>query len=269
MFRIQPQFVRTLAGYCHAFTEVEGLPWPTLKTFDQLQRYVVCYLLIHNYYAWLDGVGPAPTLARLLAIVPMGKRQTITFISALRAGGLVIAEPDPRDARARHLRPAPAVIAEIGRSPRLFVAAAGQLSRQPRALDQVLAQDPGLLGRVLALSAAEVLIDGTLIHPFPTVLRFASRDCGYMLLTMVMRAHYARALGDTRLDLTLSHPALAQKLQVSRGHIANLFNEAEAAGLFRVHDGALDRLSDELVDEFERWAALQMAHYSIVLQRLL
>ncbi|MEP9376739.1 hypothetical protein ABLE91_08515 [Aquabacter sp. CN5-332] len=233
-----------------------------MKLLDQLSRYLVCYVMIHNYYAWRLGAGPVPTLSALQRTVEASPRQTAGFVAALKAGRLVIAEPDPDDRRIKLLRPSPEMINEIGRSVRTFVAAAEALEGRAPTHSALLETNPEALGDLLRRSAAYVLEHGTLIHPFPRVLHFARRDCGYLLLCAVICTHYAQTLPGTAPALPLSYRALAERFQVSPAHIGNLVCEAEREGWFSTGTrGQLTVIDAGFLDEFERWASWQMVHY--------
>lgn len=106
-----------------------------------------------------------------------------------------------------------------------------------------------------------MLRHGTLIAPFPRVLKFAGRDCGYPLLTALVGAHYAVTVPGAPAAVSLSLRGLAERLDVSRAHIGNLLGEAEAAGWIRITDGRLTALDPTLLAEFEAWAAGQMLFY--------
>jgi len=263
--RAHPRFRPALARYCRSMADEAPMAWPVYKLFDQLHRYVVAYMLIHNYYAWKHHDGPAPTLTALQKIAGSSPRQTAGFVAALRAGQFVAADPDPSDRRAKLLRPAPAMVAEIGRSARLFVAALDAItatSPPHRLARHLQLAAPDWMGDLLRGSAASVLADGTLLHAYPRVLHFAERDCGYPLLTAVLGAHLAHITHDSPAALPLSLRSLAQRFQVSPAHIGNMLAEAERKGWFTVRDGGrLVRVADDLCDEFEQWAASQMAHF--------
>lgn len=250
-------FRPALARYCRDMAQSPAANWPMVKMFDQLGRYVVCYMLIHNYFAWRDAGGPAPTLSALQALVGSSPRHTAGLVSALKLGGFVEIESDPADRRIKRLRPAAATIAEIGRSLLLFVRALDEIEgRQDRAVRLAM---PDRLGSLIHRSAAHVLANGTLLHAFPGVLHFTRRDCGYPLLTAIMAAHYAEAL-DGGSAGPLSRRALAQRFRVSPAHIGNLFADAEANGWFEIDAGRSVRPAMAFRAEFERWAAWQMAH---------
>lgn len=265
--RASPRFRPALARHCREMSGKPAIAWPIYKMFDQLDRYVVSFMLIHNYYAWrLDG-GREPTLTALQAIVPSSPRHTAGFVSTLKAGQFVTVEHNPADGREKWLRPSPAMMFEVSRSIRLFIACLDEIDGAEPARSESIA-DVDALGGLLQRSAAFVLKNGTLIHAFPRVLHFAMRDCGYPLLTAVVGAHIAAIEPEAAaVDIRLSLRALADRLQVSRAHIGNLLDEAERAGWFTVRDGRLASFSEDLLAEFEEWACWEMIHYARMLGR--
>ncbi len=238
--------------------------WPVVKVLDQMERYYVAYMLIHNWYAWRDGCGALPTLSALRKIVGLSPRQTIDFVAMLATHRFITVENAASDRRARLLAPCPGLIVEIGRSGRLFVAAADEIEKRvDRAPDL---GDHDRLGRLLMRSASTVLASGSLLAPLPRVLQFSGRTGGYPLLTAVMGAHYARHVPEAPASVSLNGRALAQRFGVSPTHVSNLLSESRQRGWFNIGvDGKLEELSDDLCDEFEGWAALQMAHYTALM----
>ncbi|MEW6123121.1 MAG: hypothetical protein AB1698_10955 [Pseudomonadota bacterium] len=258
-YRADPRFACLLKAYCSTMTEAPEGAWPFAKLFNQFARYMVCYMLIHNYYAWRLGGGPPPTLAVLQRSVPSSPRQAAGFIAALKAGRLVEAMAMPEDRRTKLLRPEEAVIRAVGRSGFGFIVAAEHLEGRGAPLAERLAAQPEALGELLYRSAAFVRAHGTLIDPFPRILTFARRDCGYLVLCAVMGAHYESAAEHAP---SLSLKALAERFRISPAHVGNLLQEAQGEGWFRIGPrGRLKEMDHGLVDEFERWASWQMAHY--------
>ncbi|WP_421997953.1 hypothetical protein [Reyranella sp.] len=255
------RFAPALARYCRQMSREADAAWPTQKLFDQLDRYVTGYLLIHNYYAWRCDDAEVPTLAALQRVTSPSARHTAGFVSALKTHRFVVAEPDPADARRQRLRPGAEMIRQIGRSAVLFVAAVDHMrNRRPGWAAEL--DDTDRLGEMVYRSAAFVLGNGTLIHDFPRVLSFAGRDCGYPLLTAIMGAHYAATVAGAPAAVPLTLRALASRFQVSRAHVGNLLDEAARAGWFATgRDGRLAAIDPSLVQEFENWAAWQMVHY--------
>lgn len=227
---------------------------------NQSGRYLLSFMLIHNDYRQRRNGGPRPTLTALQALVGSSARQTAAFVATLKAARLVTVEAVPEDARVRCLRAAPPLVAEIGKSARLFVAAMDRLARRAPGRAAAL-DDPDRLGALIYRSGAHILQHGMLTAPFQRILSLTERDCGYPLLAAVMGAHYAATVPDAPAALPLSLRALADRLGVSRAHVGNLLQEAEADGWFRTEERRLVQLDPTLVDEFEHWAACQMVFY--------
>ena len=106
---------------------------------NQAGRYLVSFMLIHNDHAWRRHGGPPPPLTAPQALVGSSARQTATFVATLKAARFVTVGSDPDDARLKCLRAAPALVAEIGRSGRLFVASMDRLADRQPALAGTLA----------------------------------------------------------------------------------------------------------------------------------
>lgn len=261
---LHPRLRPALAHYCHGMATGATLDWPYYKMFDQLGRYLVCFILIHNYYAWRDRGGPAPTLAALQKAAGGSPRHTAGLVAALKAGRLVEVDADPADRRATLLRPTPRVVAEIGRSQRLFVEASDHVEQRSPGRAAALA-DPDRLGGMVSRSAAYVLENGTLLHAFPAVLHFTLRDCGYPLLAAVIGNHYAAMVEGAPPPVPLARRALAERFSVSPAHVGSLFAQAEERGWFAVAPGgSLAGLDEGFLAEFERWSAWQMVHFERV-----
>ncbi len=261
----KPTFRASVALYCEAMTRSPGVVWPVNKVFAQKLRYIVCFFLISNYARWRRGGGQPPTMAALQRMAPASPRQIADFIQGLRLGGYVIADRNAHDRRAIHLRPSPDLLQEIGRSPLAFLEASEPLFPPETRTISTLRDDDDLLGEWLRLSVERFQSADIVFGPFPTIVHFTERDCGYPLLVAVMGAHYASLLPDAPQALSLTYTVLAERFHVSRQHIGNLLTEAERQGWFTVPRGGRSVIvSDRLVHEFETWAAGQMAHYRII-----
>lgn len=256
----KPDFRIIMAEYCRDAIAPTEIVWPTHKMLNQAGRYRVSFMLIHNDHARRHHGGPPPTLTALQALVGTSARQTAAFVATLKAARFVTVKSDPDDARLKCLRAAPALVAKIGRSGRLFVAAMDRLADRQPALAGTLAE-PERLSELVYRSARHVLRHGMLTEPFPRILRLTNRDCGYPLLIAVVGAHYAAWVPDAPAAMPLSLRALADHLMVSRAHVGNLLQEAEAAGWFRTDGRSLTFFDPSLLEEFELWAACQMVFY--------
>jgi len=262
----RPLFGEALVSYCAEMTRPPDVLWPINKLFGQSMRYIVCFDLIGNYTRWRrDGTAP-PTLTALQQKVPASARQVASFVDALRHRGYVIAEPGG-DRRSLHLRPSPALLTEIARSPLAFLRACEHIL--PASLTDRIRDDEILLADWLGRAAERFHDEDIYFAPFPTIVQFAERDSGYPLLAAVMGANYAARSGSTTFTLPLTYAALAERFRVSRQHVGNLLIEARQQGWLSVTQGGQSvAVSVDLVREFEGWAASQMALYRVIAEEI-
>lgn len=264
----RPLFTEALVSYCAEMTRPPEVSWPTNKLFGQSMRYIVCFDLIGNHARWRrDGKEP-PTLTALQRKVPASARQVASFVDALRHGGYAIAERGA-DRRSLHLRPSSTLLKEIARSPLAFLEASEFLLPAPAALTNRIRNDEILLADWLGRSAERFHDEDIYFSPFPIIVQLAERDSGYPLLAAVMGANYAALSGSTPFTLPLTYAALAERFRVSRQHVGNLLIEARQRGWFSVAQGGRSLVvSADLIGEFERWAASQMALYRILAEEI-
>jgi hypothetical protein len=231
--------------------------WPVFKLLDQFNRYMVAWLLVHDHCEWRRNGGPPPTLSQLQARQALQPRQTAAVVAILKSARLIRSTPLAEDRRVQQLEPLPPLIREVAQSPLAFLRAGDLLLDTQVA--PAIAGDDETVATIIHGSAASVLSGGPVL-PFPRVLHFATRDCGYLILTAVMAAHYARITGEASGPLTPR--ALAQRLQVSPSHVRNVLGDAIARGWFRIgrRPATLD-MEVDFISEFEQWACWQIAHF--------
>ncbi|WP_292569626.1 MarR family transcriptional regulator [Mesorhizobium sp.] len=259
-----PRFTEALSSYCEVMTRPPEISWPVNKVFAQKLRYIVCFDLIGNYSRWRRRGAELPTLAALQRTAPASARQVASFVNALRLGGYVIAERG-QDRRTLHLRPSSALLKEIARSPLAFLEASERIFPVPTSLVSRIGNNDELLADWLGRSVERFRSRDIYFAPFPTIVQFTEHDCGYPLLTAVMGANYASLSPGAPPALPLTYMALAERFRVSRQHIGNLFIGAKRRGWFSVVRGGKHVVvSQDLIREFEIWAAGQMAHYRII-----
>lgn len=235
--------------------------WPIRKLLNQFDRYYAAYMLIWNYYGWVEEGAPTPTLSRLKTVSGLSPRQLTSFVSVLKGAELVSAEAVTGNRRQSILRPRPLLIREISRSCVAFLAAHDHM--HGGTLAQLAGASADGLGRMIWGSARLVLSSGTVIAPFPTVLAMAGYDGGYPVLTAILADHYRRLSGQHRIPL--SYAALAERFQVSRSHVGNVLAWLHQTGAIGVDRAA----GPGLVDEFERWSISEMDHYAVLVTSLL
>ena len=241
--------------------------WPIVKLFNRLGRYMIGFLLIHDAHAWRVHGAPPPTLSRLQASCPLSPRQTASIVGGLRAGRLIAAER-ASDGRSHILIPAPALTEVIARSMLAYLRAADELEQPHRARAAAFECDTAMCEALIHCSAAFVLANGTLLDDFPRVREFATRDCGYLVLTEVMSAIYAELRGEP--VRILSCRGLAESLRISRSHINNLLALAQQERWFVIgYRGRLDEVDPAFVAEFEQWSSVQLAHNASIADAVL
>jgi len=82
------------------------------------------------------------------------------------------------------------LVAEIGRSGRLFVAALDRLTRR-RPSRAAMLDDTDRLGELIYRSGAHILQHGMLTKPVARILSLTARDCGSPLLAAIVGAQCA------------------------------------------------------------------------------
>lgn len=253
------RFRQVVVDYCETMIEPAPAGWPVRKLLNQLERYYSAYMLIGQYYGWRNHGAPVPNLSRLQAISGQSPRQTASFCATLEARNLVFNDTLAIDKRQKIIRPADSLIREVGRSCAAFVKAYDAIAGSN--LAPRIERDAGLLGEMIHLSATRVRGYGTVIALYPRVLALSGYDCGYPTLAALILAQYRRRSGKEMFSLT--HSALAERFQVSESHVGNVLGHMRKAGALmpaREPDDAV--VVEELVDEFERWCAAEMAHYA-------
>ena len=261
-------FATALYEYCRGLTAPPAMAWPINKIFGQKLRYITCYILIGNYTRWRRFGKELPTLAALKAAVDASPRQVAELVSSLRAGGIIIAERHEADRRSVLLKPSRLLLQEVAKAPLLSLAAYERLRKPKRQLEHVVSATDDALCDWIGRSTEEYRAADILFGPFPDIVEFTDRDCGYLVLTAAMGVHYASELSRDDWTLPLRYDSLAAQFQVSRQHIANVFAYAEDRGLLSVKRGKLDVISPLLISQFETWAAGQMAHYALLAEKM-
>ncbi|AZO82184.1 hypothetical protein BLM15_29160 (plasmid) [Bosea sp. Tri-49] len=244
------------------------LSWPADKFFGQRLRYLVSFSLIGLDARWRRNVGEAPTLAALQRIAPASTRQIAELVGTLKLSGYVVASRLAADGRALRLSPSMTLLREIGRSPLAFLDACERLDPPDSPMAAKLRSDADGLADWLGASYEMFRQEDLYFAPFSNVVEFTGRDCGYPVLTAVLAAHYA-ALAGVAPPAPLSYRGLGERFRVSRQHVGNILASAERRGCFIVDRGGRRVIvSADFLSEFETWAAGQMAHYRLLVERV-
>lgn len=264
-FLADPRLDPAIAAYCREMIAPDPGDWPMLKLFNQLNRYMVSFLLIHHHQAWRHHGGPLPTLRLLQSSSSLSPRQTTSIVAGLRAGSLLVPEAIEGQ-RARILAPAPLLSAAIARSMLAFLRAADMIEAPTPPRAPLFDADPELQNELIHRSAAYVFAQGNLLDPHPWVQHFTTKDCGYLVLTAVIGA----ALAPPGAAASLSYRDLARRFYVSRSHIGNLMAHA-ARELWFTTDGkgGLTWIDERVLRDFRAWAAAEAAHYAVLADAIL
>jgi len=268
-FLVHPRLRPALAVYCREMIEIDPDGWPIAKLFNQFGRYMVGFLQIHHHHAWRYHGGPLPTLARLQATSSLSPRQTASIVAGLRAGGLLMVEPGSGRSRGYGLAPSRQLTAAIARSMLAFLRAADALEYPVRPRTPRIEDDPTLQNEFVYRSAALVLAGNvTLLDPFPRVMHFATKDCGYLILAAIMAAIYAYLAGES--VPSLSYRSLAKHFRISPSHVGNLMTVAMHEQWFTTDGrGRIVQAEPGFVEEFEHWSASELAHYASIADAIL
>lgn len=260
-----PGFAHAVAGYCREMAAVDLPGRPAAKLFNQFGRYMVSFLLIHQYQHWQCHGGPPATLRRLQETSPLSARQTAAIVAGLRAGRLLTGEP-LAGSRGQMLAPAAPLTGTITRSMIAFLRAVDALDRHEPPRAAAFEHDVALQNELVYRSAEFVLDQGSHLDAFPSVRHFTDRDCGYLVLVAVMAVALSRS--DAGGPLSCRH--LARHFSISRSHVGNLLAMAAGNGWFATDGrGRLRHVASDFTYEFQRWAAAEMAHYAALVDAIL
>ncbi|MBY5569585.1 MarR family transcriptional regulator [Rhizobium leguminosarum] len=256
-----PSYASALLAYCEFMTARAPKLLPANKLFAQKQRYFVSFLLICLYVQWLESRGAPPSLALLQRSAPGSPRQIADFINGLRDRGLIIATSLKTDRRTQILKPSLELLREIAQSPLAALRSSELLAPPLPIRPDDLVMDEDRLARWLALSAERYAVKDDLFGPFPAVVRHSERDAGHLVFCSVIAEALHQRTGSPASG-SLTYRGLAERFDVSRQHISNIFDEAAQNGWYRISPGGEVALMPEhTLLQFETWVAGQMVHY--------
>ncbi len=134
------------------------------------------------------------------------------------------------------------------------------------------AGDSDFFARTFLRTGQKYLEGADPLRPFSDVRHFTSKDAGTFLLNTLVFAclgHNARLTPET--EFSISYAEIAQSSGVSRTHVRNVIEAAEARGLItnRGEGGKSMRLTAQMIESYEqyfscllilgRWAAAEAA----------
>lgn len=203
------------------------------KVFGRnLQSHAAGLALVMHCEAGL-GLGPRPTLSAIQQEI--GSARTLAaFFGLLRLAGFIRIERDPADARRHHLVPTDQLFDGLRQWLLHHVRCCEILGLVPeRTAERLRADDPafrrfvGHSRALLTRTRAAMAGDGA----WAWIDRF---DCGDRIGLMLLHAHgRAAAAGTGERWFPFGSRDVAAKLGISRSHVRNVVNRAEAAGLLR------------------------------------
>lgn len=224
--------------------------------------------LVIAHFDWKAGVGPRPTLASLQAQTGSG-RTLAAFIGIAKVARLVSVEPDPTDRRQKFLVPGPRVVEGLRTWLRHHLELAHAIGIMPAECANRLDEDNAYFERFVRASI--IVIDGVAEagKRFTQWQWFEDHECGQRIAYALLRAHYqaclaARTPVDEALDLAISGAAVANMLGLSKSHVRNVLNGAEARGALS-HDES--RRTMRLTSEFLREARDQFVNVLTLMAR--
>ncbi len=219
-----------------------------------LQSHAAGLLLVMHCEAEF-GLGAPPTLAALSR--EMGRSRSLaTFFGVLRLAGYVKRQPVPGDARSYVLVP----------SSQLFDGLRGWLTTHARCCEIMGLTPPGFARRLedanwlrLYLASARDLLQRTreATNGDGAWAWFDRFDCGDRVAMLLLRTHHDAAAGPDENGLiwfAFDGSSLGRTLGISRSHVRNIINGAEAAGyLVQNHAAGRIALRASFLDEMNAW----------------
>ncbi len=230
-----------------------------------LSRSVMCHALgrvVIMHFEAKRGIGSRPTLTRLQRSIGL-ERTLAAFFAMLRVAGLVAVEGDVVDRRIKYLVPSRHVIeglrgwlvVQLTYGERLGFIAPGYAARL---------QDDDAYAERFYCCVRHVLenVDRA-IEGIPLWTWLSTVECGDRIGYSLLRADgVARpsSLPSERTWFSLGSPRVASDLGVSKSHVRNVINEAEARGYLR-QDARNQTISLEasFFEETHRWFARTFA----------
>ncbi len=252
-----PDFRSVVHGYTGQLLAMRRGERLLNKLLAQREREMIGFLILVEHYATREGKPPL-TMNRLMASGFGSPRRIAGFVQLLRLAGLVQNVADPADGRRRILTPTERLISH---HQNWTLAALRQLDRflgQPM-LEAVLYRYPDYHAIACCLGAEEILQGKAFTIGHHPLVDFLTPYRGGHLIAASL-AHAACADGRQMNPVGLSYGRLARRLGVSRSHVMNVFNAAEASGLLTCRQaGSVIRLSPQSERDLRHYFAYELA----------
>lgn len=252
-----PEFRSAVHGYTEQLLAQRRGERLLNKLLAQREREMIGFLILVEHYATCAGKPPL-TMGRLLTSGFGSARRIAGFVQLLRWAGLAHVGVDPTDGRRRIVTPSVRLIA-LHRN--WTLAALRQIDRfleQP-VLEQVFHRFPDFHGLACRIGAEEIFQGQAFAVGLHPLVDFLTPYRGGHLIAASL-AHASYVDGRQINPVALSYGRLARRLGVSRSHIMNVFNTAEANGLLTCRaTGAEIRLSPRSEQDLLRYFAYELA----------
>lgn len=175
------------------------------------------------------------------------------IVARMCDSGLMEAVPAPTDRRKKLLVPTEALIAHDLEMLAAIAVPCAILGEHP-AFDLAMARDRVLqrAHRIASVAAfGEALM---MLVQHPEMMLFFHRDSGYIVLLSLLQSALTSPSGTVS---TVAYQEIGDRFGVSRGHVRNLVEDAEQAGLMRIVavGGAGVELLPALMDKHDRYFA--------------
>jgi hypothetical protein len=198
-----------------------------------------------------------------------GRRRIADLVIGLRLDGFMASVPAPHDKRIRILKPTELML-EADRTWLAAFTSPLRLLFEAGPYEPARNHDPVFQKAFRLISIGELGRAGRLIANNPAIDFFLRRDVGIRVLMVLMQE--VRGQKDRRTPSGF-YSAAARRCHVSRNHVRNLLEEAEAMGLVSLSDvrgryvevlpaldQAVDRWVAEALEGMDRSTKLALAH---------
>jgi hypothetical protein len=221
----RPGFDAAMLRFCEALVAFHSGRRVANLGAGRTLSWAVATLIVYLDHGEARGVDFTQIL-RLCEAGGLGARKAVKrVIDTQVATGLVTREARPEDARARRLRPAPALLALHHESLAARLGALELVQPLWGPARRIAHEPPTLMaflgGNVEAFARAGF----RLYDAFPEVRAFMDRACGYLILLELLRQ---ASTGER--DAAASATRLAERFDVSRAHVRKLSDMARANG---------------------------------------
>lgn len=224
------------------------------KIFGRATQSHAAGLLAIMHFQALEGRGRRPTLAAIQA--QMGSPRTLSaFFALLRVAGFVQSEPSGEDARSRCLVPTQLLLQGLRTWITHHLRCCEILGLSQPGTAEVVASNDALFAALIARTGPVLDRAREGAGSANSFTWFDGFDCGDRIALVLLRSHYtAERDGQEPVWLAFSSQDLAQALGISRSHVRNVVNRAEARGLL-AQDRAAHRvaLAPRFVDDSRAW----------------